>query len=183
MSGTTPSSLKKLAAVRGGLKDSQRSQFERVKILQDPPWAELFIDEELFTLAPNPGARRVHDGVLHSVGAMAPVRGRHFFEGRAQVVPLHDGAKVRDLAASSCSRPVRCRTKIVRTTRLSWCSPQTKPSWNRCLRCVCVYACVQVLGFVGLHQLVAWSQPRVSAQNCRLAAQTRVRVHVDGQRW
>ena len=96
--------MKKLAAVRGGLKDSQRSQFERVKILQDPPWAELFIDEELFTLAPNPGARRVHDGVLHSVGAMAPVRGRHFFEGRAQVVPLHDGAKVRDLLALALGR-------------------------------------------------------------------------------
>ena len=44
----------------------------------------------------------MHDGVLDSVGAMAPVRVT--FEGRAQVVPLHDGAKVRDLLALALGR-------------------------------------------------------------------------------
>ena len=91
---------------------------------------------------------------------MAPVRGRHFFEGRAQVVPLHDGAKVRDLLALALGRfgaaPSQDDPFVVVLT-------SDKAELEQVSE-VCVCVCVQVLGFVGLHQLVAWSQPRVSAQ-------------------
>jgi hypothetical protein len=100
--------------------------------------------------------------VLHSVGAMAPVRGRHFFEGRAQVVPLHAMARRSEtsLLALALGRfgaaPSQDGPFVVVLT-------SDKAELEQVSE-VCVCICVQVLGFVGLHQLVAWSQPRVSAQ-------------------